>query len=310
MKDKHVIFMGTPAIAAKVLQALIDSEVHIDLVVTQPDKKVGRKQKVVFSPVKQLALEHQLPIYQPTKIRQDHQLILETPCDLIVTCAYGQIVPDSILQHPSHKCINLHASLLPAYRGGAPIQRAIWEGKKETGMTLMYMDSQMDAGDMIAQRSIAIDEEDNSTTLFDKMGDLACELLKENLDSLLSGEAQSRKQEPELVTYAPIIRREEEKIDLSKTDKEIIDQIRALANEPGAYVEVNGKKLKITQFKYIKAENTHLGTFTMPTKKSLAVDLHEGRLEILQCQLEGKPSMDIKSFVNGHGKNLVGQTAA
>lgn len=310
MKDKHVIFMGTPDIAAKVLQALIDSNVQIDLVVTQPDKKVGRKQKIMFSPVKQLALEHQLPIYQPNKIRLDHQLILDTPCDLIVTCAYGQIIPDSILEHPAHGCVNLHASLLPAYRGGAPIQRAIWDGKRETGMTLMYMASQMDAGNIIAQRSLAIEEEDNSTTLFDKMGDLACELLKENLDSLLNGKAQEQEQDPELVTYAPIIRREEEKIDLSKTDKEIINQIRALADEPGAYVEVKGKKLKITQFKYTKAENTQLGLFTMPTKKSLALDLHEGKLEILQCQLEGKPSMDGKSFVNGHGKTLVGQIAA
>ena len=160
--------MGTPPIAAKVLQALIDSDVIIDLVVTQPDKKTGRKQTLTPSAVKQLAQQHDLRVFQPAKIKEDHNEILEYPCDLIVTCAYGQIVPTSILEHPKYGCVNLHGSLLPKYRGGAPIQRAIMNGDKQSGMTLMKMVQKMDAGPVMAESVIDIEPADNSTTLFEK----------------------------------------------------------------------------------------------------------------------------------------------
>ncbi len=309
MPQKHVIFMGTPPIAAKVLQALIDSDVIIDLVVTQPDKKTGRKQTLTPSAVKQLAQQHDLRVFQPAKIKEDHNEILEYPCDLIVTCAYGQIVPTSILEHPKYGCVNLHGSLLPKYRGGAPIQRAIMNGDKQSGMTLMKMVQKMDAGPVMAESVIDIEPADNSTTLFEKMGDHAAILLKEHLETLLSGQAIFVEQDEKEATFAPIIKREEEHIDLSQTDQQIIDHIRGLSLDPGAYVLAKNKKLKIFEYEYIPCENTTLGLFSQPNKKSLCLELHDGKLNILSCQYEGKPKMAGKDFVNGQGRSLINTIA-
>lgn len=309
MPQKHVIFMGTPPIAAKVLQALIDSDVIIDLVVTQPDKKTGRKQTLTPSAVKQLAQQHDLRVFQPAKIKEDHNEILEYPCDLIVTCAYGQIVPTSILEHPKYGCVNLHGSLLPKYRGGAPIQRAIMNGDKQSGMTLMKMVQKMDAGPVMAESVIDIEPADNSTTLFEKMGDHAAILLKEHLETLLSGQAIFVEQDEKEATFAPIIKREEEHIDLSQTDQQIIDHIRGLSLDPGAYVLAKNKKLKIFEYEYIPCENTTLGLFSQPNKKSLCLELHDGKLNILSCQYEGKPKMAVKDFVNGQGRSLINTIA-
>lgn len=301
--------MGTPPIAAKVLQALIDSDVIIDLVVTQPDKKTGRKQTLTPSAVKQLAQQHDLRVFQPAKIKEDHNEILEYPCDLIVTCAYGQIVPTSILEHPKYGCVNLHGSLLPKYRGGAPIQRAIMNGDKQSGMTLMKMVQKMDAGPVMAESVIDIEPADNSTTLFEKMGDHAAILLKEHLETLLSGQAIFVEQDEKKATFAPIIKREEEHIDLDQTDQQIIDHIRGLSLDPGAYVLAKNKKLKIFEYEYIPCENTTLGLFSQPNKKSLCLELHDGKLNILSCQYEGKPKMAIKDFVNGQGRSLINTLA-
>lgn len=301
--------MGTPPIAAKVLQALIDSDVIIDLVVTQPDKKTGRKQTLTPSAVKQLAQQHDLRVFQPAKIKEDHNEILEYPCDLIVTCAYGQIVPTSILEHPKYGCVNLHGSLLPKYRGGAPIQRAIMNGDKQSGMTLMKMVQKMDAGPVMAESVIDIEPADNSTTLFEKMGDHAAILLKEHLETLLSGQAIFVEQDEKEATFAPIIKREEEHIDLSQTDQQIIDHIRGLSLDPGAYVLAKNKKLKIFEYEYIPCENTTLGLFSQPNKKSLCLELHDGKLNILSCQYEGKPKMAIKDFINGQGRSLINTIA-
>ncbi|MCI9040657.1 methionyl-tRNA formyltransferase [Dubosiella newyorkensis] len=309
MNQKHIIFMGTPAIAAKVLQALIDSDVSVDLVVTQPDKQVGRKKKIVFSEVKALAQEHQIPVFQPAHIKKDHQAILDHPCDLIVTCAYGQIVPQTVLDHPKSGCVNLHASLLPEYRGGAPIQRAIMDGKKESGMTLMQMVQKMDAGPIFAQKKVEILPTDNASSLFEKMGDAASSLLKENLEELCLGKVHFQEQKESEATYAPIILAEEEKIDLAQSDEQIVNQIRALSDEPGAYVLVDGKKLKITQALYVPKENVEAGRFSQTNKKELNLELHHGYLSLKQVQMEGKPSMPIQNFINGQGRALLGKTA-
>ncbi|EOS60979.1 methionyl-tRNA formyltransferase [Firmicutes bacterium M10-2] len=309
MPQKHVIFMGTPSIAAKVLQALIDSNVIIDLVVTQPDKKTGRKQTLTPSAVKQLAQQHDLRVFQPAKIKKDHEEILNCPCDLIVTCAYGQIVPTSILEHPKYGCINLHGSLLPKYRGGAPIQRAIMNGETKSGMTLMKMVQKMDAGPVMAESVIDIDPADNSTTLFEKMGDHAATLLKEHLETILNGQAVFIEQNETEATFAPIIKREEEHIDLNQSDSQIINHIRGLSLDPGAYVLAKNKKLKIFEYEYIPCENTILGLFSQPNKKSLCLELHNGKLNILSCQYEGKPKMAGKDFVNGQGRSLINTIA-
>ncbi len=309
MDKKHVIFMGTPPIAAKVLQALIDSDVIIDLVVTQPDKKTGRKQKLTVSAVKELALQHHIPVFQPVRIRTDHQAILDIPCDLIVTCAYGQIVGQDILDHPRYGCVNLHGSLLPAYRGGAPIQRAIMNGDKQSGMSLMKMVRKMDAGPVQSQAVIEIEDTDNSTTLFEKMGDCAAELLKEQLPVLLSGKAVYKEQDEQLATFAPVIAREEEQIDLSADDKRIVDHIRGLSEEPGAYVIAGNKKLKIIDFVYEPKQDTQCGRFSAPDKKSLCLELHDGAIRILSGPMEGKPRMPVKDFMNGQGRSLINTAA-
>lgn len=309
MEKKHVIFMGTPPIAATVLEALLDSDVIVDLVVTQPDKKTGRKQMLVESAVKQVAKRHGIEVFQPVRIKDDCEKVVGTPCDLIVTCAYGQLVPQCVLDHPAFGCVNLHGSLLPAYRGGAPIQRAIMHGDTESGMTLMKMVRKMDAGPVLDVERIAIAPTDTSTSLFLKMGDAAATLLKRNLPVLLSGQAVFVEQDEEKATFAPILTREEEHLDLTSTDDSIVRQIRALSDEPGAYVLVKGRKLKIYDYEYIPADNTTCGLFSQPDKKSLCLELHQGKLHLKMCQLEGKPKMAIRDFINGQGRSLVGETA-
>lgn len=307
MKNKHVIFMGTPQIAAMVLQSLFECNVVVDLVVTQPDKKIGRKQKIQFSPVKELALQHHVEVFQPVKIKKDFEPMLAYKPDLIVTCAYGQIVPQEILDLPTYGCVNLHGSLLPQYRGGAPIQRAIWDGLSVSGMTLMKMAPQMDAGDIMAQLEIPIEEEDNTTSMFEKMGIGAGQLLKENIETLLSGNAHFVKQKEEEATFAPIIRKEEEHLDLSQEDFRIVNQIRALSEHPGGYVVVKNKKLKVLKANYEKKPVKTFGQLEKVGKKNMDLQLHEGVLHILTCQMEGKPVMEIADFMNGQGRNLIGE---
>lgn len=309
MENKHVIFMGTPQIAATVLENLLTCDVIVDLVVTQPDKKIGRKQTIQYSPVKELALEHGIEVFQPVKIKQEFEFLYNYQPDLIVTCAYGQIVPKEVLDLPKQGCVNLHGSLLPKYRGGAPIQRAIWDGLTVSGMTLMKMDVKMDAGAIYKQLEIPILPEDNMTSMFEKMGDGAGELLKANIESLLDGSACFVEQDESQVTYAPIITKAEEHIDFNQDDAHIVNQIRALSQQPGAYVIVKKKKLKILEASYEKKAVQECGTFEAVGKKNMDMHLHEGVLHIQSCQMEGKPVMAISDFMNGQGRSLVGQIA-
>ena len=306
MENRHVIFMGTPEIAATVLKSLLECNVVVDLVVTQPDKKIGRKQTIQYSPVKELALENGIEVFQPVRIKQEYEFLYKYKPDLIVTCAYGQIVPKEVLDLPVQGCVNLHGSLLPQYRGGAPIQRAIWDGLTVSGMTLMKMDVKMDAGAIYKQLEIPILENDNMTSMFEKMGIGAGELLKENIESLLNGTAEFVEQDEAKVTYAPIITKAEEHIDLNQEDVTIFNQIRALSFQPGAYVVVKNKKLKILEAVYEKKEVQQLGLIEAIGKKNMDIHLHEGVLHILSCQMEGKPVMNIKDFMNGQGRTLAG----
>ena len=223
---------------------MLENDIHVCLVVTQPDKKKGRKQQLVYSEVKEVALEYDIPVFQPVKIKSDYQTILDFAPDLIVTCAYGQIVPKEVLDLPRYGCVNLHGSLLPKYRGGAPIQRAIWNGDTVTGMSLMKMAPKMDAGPVLAQKEIEILPTDNSTTLFDKMGICASELLLSHFEEICSGHAVYVEQDESQVVFSPVLSKEEEHIDLNQDDEHILNQIRAFANAPGAYVLLKGKKFK------------------------------------------------------------------
>lgn len=303
---KKIVFMGTPPIAARVLQELLDMQADVSLVVSQPDKKVGRKQKIVYPAVKELALKHDIEVFQPSKIKTDYERIMEVKPDLIVTCAYGQIIPKELLDLPTYGCINLHGSLLPEYRGGAPIQRAIWDGLKESGMSLMEMSEKMDAGGVMDQDVFEITPKDDSTSVFEKMGESAARLLRKNLQTILDGEAEFKPQDPEKVTFAPIIKKEEEALNFNQEDERIFNQIRALAKTPGAYVKVKNKKLKILKANYSTAP-VEFKKLESKKKNSLALGLHNGSLELAEVQMEGKPVMNIKDFMNGQGRSLVGE---
>ncbi|MBB5183178.1 methionyl-tRNA formyltransferase [Catenisphaera adipataccumulans] len=308
MAKIRCIFMGTPQIAADVLNAMLDADIDVELVVTQPDKKVGRKQKIVYSPVKQVAQAYAIPCFQPIRIKTDYQTIIDTKPDVIVTCAYGQIVPQEVLDAPVYGCVNLHGSLLPKYRGGAPIQRAIWNGDQKSGMSLMKMVPAMDAGPVMDTEEIEITPDDTASTLFEKMGQAAGRLIVKDFDRVCSPDAVYTEQDESQVVYAPIIKKEEEHLDLSQPDERILCQIRALADHPGAYVKVGRRKLKILKADYKKEEHAELGTI-FGNKKQFGIALHEGNLYVERCQMEGKPLMDSQSFCCGQGRNLVDQKA-
>ena len=229
------VFMGTPDFAVPILDTLIKNT-EVVLVVTQPDKYVGRKKVLTFSPVKEKAIESNIPVFQPVKIREDFEEIKEYQPDLIVTCAYGQIVPKDVLDIPRLGCINVHASLLPKYRGGAPIHHAIMNGDDKTGITIMYMDVGMDTGDMISSSAIPIEEDDTLGTLSDKLSCLGAKLLEETLPSVISGTNRRVKQNENEVSYAYTIKREDEHLNFNKSAKEIYNQVRAL--NPGPFANM------------------------------------------------------------------------
>ncbi len=305
MEKKRIVFMGTPKIASIVLESMLENDIEVGMVVTQPDKKKGRKQVVVYSETKEVALKHGIEVFQPIKIREDYQKLIDYKPDLIVTCAYGQIVPKVILDLPKYGCVNLHGSLLPKYRGGAPIQRAIWNGDKVSGMSLMKMAPKMDAGPVLAQKEIVIEDEDNSTTLFDKMAICASELFLENFDLICSEDAEYIEQDESKMVLAPVLSKEEEHIDFTQDDQSVLNQIRAFSDAPGAYVLLNNKKFKILKAHLEQGKDSSY-ILKQVGKNQLGFGLKASMLVIDVCQMEGKPVMDVKSFYNGQGRNLVG----
>lgn len=310
-QEERIIFMGTPQIAADVLQRLIDEGRNVVLAVSQPDRPAGRKNRIEPTPVKQLAQAHQIPVFQPQRIKNDYEAIREARPDLIVTCAYGQILPEALLELPVQGCVNLHGSLLPAYRGAAPIQRALWDGQDESGMTLMRMEAGMDTGAVCAMKKMPITETDTTGTLFEKMGALAAGLLMEHLDSLLDGSAVFVPQDEENATYAAMLKPEEEALDFGADDLRMERQIRTFAPHPGAYVTFGGKKLKILEAVYEPglpaSEERPLGTLKKEGKKNLSLQLHAGRLLLKSVQPAGKGVMKAADFANGAGRALEGQ---
>jgi len=245
VKKKKIIFMGTPDFSVPILNALVNSEYDIALVVTQPDRPKGRKKVITPPPVKVEAEKHNIPVFQPKKLSSDYQAILDYDPDLIVTAAYGQLLPKEILEAPQYGCINVHASMLPELRGGAPIHYAILEGKSETGITIMYMVEKLDAGDILTQRSTPIEHEDNVGTLHDKLSEVGSNLLLETLPPLFAGNLTPIKQEDSQATFAANIRREQEKIDWSKSNVDVYNQIRGLNPWPVAYTTYESKNMKI-----------------------------------------------------------------
>src|SRR5690625_2877102 len=224
--SKKIIFMCTPHFAVPILSSLIESTYEVVLVVTQPDRPKGRRQELTPPPVKEVALKHNIPVFQPENIRNEYEQILETEADLIVTAAYGQLIPTEILDYPPHGCINVHASILPELRGGAPIHYALLQGKKETGITIMFMEEKLDAGDIIEQQAIPIRHTDHVGTLHDSLSELGANLLLETLPSIFNQTNKRITQDESKATFAANITREQEKIDWTNANDVVYNHIR------------------------------------------------------------------------------------
>lgn len=301
---KKVIFMGTPAFSVPILQALIDEEtIEIVGVVSQPDRKVGRKQLITPPPVKQLALEHNLTMYQPEKLSGSEEMkeILELDIDLIITAAYGQYVPTKLLNAPTHRSINVHASLLPKYRGAAPIHYAVLNGDEKTGITIMYMEKEMDAGNIISQREIAINDEDDTGILFEKLSLVGRDLLMDTLPAIFAGENESIVQNEDEVTFSPMISKEQEKIDWTLTAREVFNHIRALRPAPGAYTILEDQRFKIWAAEVVEdTTSAEPGTIIFADTKEMYVACGEGTiLSLIEVQPSGKKRMPVTNFLAG-----------
>lgn len=299
MKDKRIVFMGTPTFAVPVLKSLIENY-NVVLVVSQPDREKDRKGNILMTPTKEVAIENNIPVYQPLKIKEEYQTILDYKPDIIITCAYGQIIPDIILDYPKYGCINVHGSLLPKLRGGAPIHHAIINGDKETGITIMYMASKMDAGDIISQKSLKIEENDNLDYIYNKMSVLGSELLIDTLPSIFNKTNSRIKQDESLVTFGFNIRKEEEKIDFDKSSTDIHNRIRGLSSIPGAYAILDNKRVKIYEsFITDKVSNKEPGTIIDINKDGMYVATKDRIIKITDFKIEGKKRCKIQDFING-----------
>jgi methionyl-tRNA formyltransferase len=313
LRELKVIYMGTPDFSVPSLLSLIE-QTEVIAVVTQPDKKVGRKQELTESPVRKVALVNKIQILQPDKIKGNSDFIKQIKLlqpDLIVVVAYGFLLPKEILDIPKYGVINIHASLLPKYRGASPIQTAILNGDKETGVTIMLIDDKMDTGPVLSQRTITITDTDNFESLHDKLAQLGSELLSDTLPKYICGEIKPVAQNEAEATYCKILTKEDGKIDWNKSAEEIERQVRAFTPWPGAWTVWNNKSLKVLKAVVYastgpvlsKAEG--LSMTTGKVNEGLAVACGNGALEIMELQLEGKKPMSAKEFLNGN-KEIIG----
>ncbi|MCA1059217.1 methionyl-tRNA formyltransferase [Rossellomorea aquimaris] len=302
-----VIFMGTPDFSVPVLQSLIDEKYDVIAVVTQPDRPVGRKRTLTPPPVKVAAEKHGIPVYQPEKIKNEEELnqVLALKPDLIVTAAFGQILPNALLEAPKYGCINVHASLLPELRGGAPIHYSILQGKEKTGITIMYMVEKLDAGDIISQVEVEIEERDHVGTLHDKLSVAGAKLLIETIPSLLRGEISPVKQDDEKATFARNIKREQEKIDWTKTGKEIYNHIRGLHPWPVAYTTLAGSVMKVWWGEKVDITPASPGEILRVEEDGFIVSTGNSvGIKITDLQPSGKKRMTAKDYLRGAGSHL------
>ena len=300
-----LIFMGTPNFSATVLKGLLESDQYEVLaVVTQPDRAVGRKKEIRMTPVKEVALSYELPIYQPEKLSGSPEMeaIMSLGADGIITAAFGQFLPSKLLDSMDF-AVNVHASLLPKHRGGAPIHYALIQGDEEAGVTIMEMVKEMDAGDMISRRSIPITDEDNVGTLFEKLAIVGRDLLLDTLPAYLAGDIQPEAQDPSQVTFSPNIRPEEERLDWTKTNRQLFNQIRGMNPWPVAHTLWQGGRFKIYEAELADGDGQP-GEILEIGKRQLLVATGEGALALKTVQPAGKPKMTISDFLNGAGRNL------
>jgi methionyl-tRNA formyltransferase len=300
-QELRTVFMGTPDFALQTLQALIDAGCNLVGVYTQPDRPKGRGKQLAAPPVKELALKHDIPVYQPLKLRQPEAVAeLETLApDLIVVVAYGQILPKSVLDIPRHGCINVHASLLPKYRGAAPINKAIIDGETETGITTMYMDVGLDTGDMLIKKSLSIGPQESAGELHDRLAGLGRETMEETLQQLCDGTLQREVQDDDQSTYASMMKKEDGRIDWSRTSVEVHNQVRGLDPWPGAYTSLNGELLKLAKTSPEAADGGKPGTVESADKKGVLIACGSGTLLIKELQLAGRKRLAAGDFLRG-----------
>lgn len=296
--------MGTPEFAVGVLDALI-KETDVRLVVSQPDKMVGRKKELKPTPVKLKALENNIEVFQPNKIREDYQRIVQINPDIIITCAYGQIIPKALLDLPKLGCINVHASLLPKLRGGAPIHKCLIDGYSKTGITIMYMDEKMDSGDIISQEEYVIKEDDNVGKLHDILSNIGAELLIKTLPSIINKTNKRIKQNEAEVTYAYNIKRDEEHLDFTKNCIDIYNQVRGLNPWPLANFLLDDKEIKALNCHYKIKNVKERSKIIEITKDSFGIACNDGIIYLDEIKPFGKKAMTIKQYLNGVDKNAL-----
>ena len=301
--------MGTPDFSVPTLRALVEAGHSIVGVYCQPDKQKGRGKQIQMPPVKEAALSLDLPVYQPITLRDDavQKELIDLAPDVIVVIAYGKILPPWLIRLPKYGCINIHASILPKYRGAAPIHYAILNGDEKTGVTIMYMVKKMDAGNIIYQKETPISNDETVGELYDRLSTLGAEAIIEALPSIIDGTNASIPQDETLVTYSPVISREQEKIDFDKPAQEVYNKVRGLNPWPGAYTTYLGKTVKIYQGLVHNCPNAmshHAhqapGTIVKIFKDAIGVKVQDGVFIITEFQLEGKKRMLVKDYLNGH----------
>lgn len=301
MKDKRVVFMGTPDFSVPVLEKLIENT-NVVLVVTKKDAYVGRKKVLTESPIAICAHEHNIEVYKPNKLKEDYEYILNKKPDIIITCAYGSIVPKVVLDYPSYGCINVHASLLPKYRGASPIVASILNGEKETGITIMYMDEGIDTGNIIMSRSIEIEDNDNSLSLSNKLSLLGANLLIDTLPKIFEGENFDIPQDNEEATYVGMLKREDEHIDFNNSVENIKNQVRAFSPEPYTFINIDDTEYKISEVEIKKCDVSKIGIIVEVNKDSFGITAKDGIVYIKRIKPSGKKEMSVKDFFNGFDK--------
>lgn len=301
----RIVYMGTPDFAVEPLEAIIKAGYEVAAVVTQPDKQKGRGKEVKMTPVKECALRHGIPVFQPVKIKEPEAVaeLEKYQADLFVVAAFGQLLSEEILNMPEYGCINIHASLLPAYRGAAPIQWAVLNGEKESGVTIMQMDKGLDTGDMLLKRSVELSPKETGDSLHDKLMHLGAELIVEALPKLEKGELIPEKQKDELSSYAKKLTKAMGQIDWSKDAVSLERWIRGLNSWPSAYTFFGGKTLKIWEAQVAEengAQKAEPGQVVSVSREGFTVACGQGALQILSLQLEGKKRVLTKEFLLGY----------
>ncbi|MFW0079115.1 MAG: methionyl-tRNA formyltransferase [Coxiella endosymbiont of Haemaphysalis qinghaiensis] len=307
----NVIFVGTSQFAVPIFQALIKSKHQVIAVYTQPDRPAGRRQRMVESPVKTLALSQKITVFQPLSLqREEEQKIISLKADIMVVVAYGLLLPRTILAAHRFGCINVHASLLPRWRGAAPIQYAILAGDQETGVTIMKMDEELDAGDILTQKSCLIVEEDMTGDLYERLSSLGADLLIETLDKIESGAVQAKKQDASHATYATKIQKKDAELNWYRSATDLARQVRAYNPTPVAFTYFKHRRIRIWEAEVL-SEKTQLraGSLVRLGKNGLDVATGDGILRLHQLQLPGKRIQSALDFINAYRKDLIpGQT--